>query len=155
MKVSPLDQKMMDNMINGIPPKMTDQQKRSVDKIYYSFLENMYSKRSKSKVEDDQDNFTVEKVAKRAAKQRAEIDKIVYRMELLDKRFHRKMKNLTKNNSPKKQSQRSQSKLVAGSSASRLQGASSSQNMISSHQMSGSFGSLQQNLSKEHLSKMN
>ena len=58
----------MDNMINGIPPKMTDQQKRSVDKIYYSFLENMYSKRSKSKVEDDQDNFTQEKVAKRAAK---------------------------------------------------------------------------------------
>ena len=47
---------------------MTDQQKRSVDKIYYSFLENMYSKRSKSKVEDDQDNFTQEKVAKRAAK---------------------------------------------------------------------------------------
>ena len=61
----------------------------------------MYSKKSKAKVEDDMDNFTQELVAQRAAQTRAEVDKIVYRMELIDRKFHRKMKNLTRPKTPK------------------------------------------------------
>ena len=95
---------MYDNLVNGQAPKMTEEEKRSVDRVYHSFLENMYSKKSKAKVEDLTDNYTPELVAKRAEKMRESLDKLVFRMDLLDRRFERKMKNLKKEDKPKSKS---------------------------------------------------
>ena len=101
LRESPLDKKMMENLVNGIPPKMTEAQRRSVDRVYNSFMENRYSRKGRSKADEDPDNFTQAKVAKRAAATRAAVDKLVHAMELKDKRFQRKMRGLTGPRPPK------------------------------------------------------
>ena len=46
LKVSDLDQKLMDSLTSGVPPKMTKEQKRRVDERYHSFLENRFNTKS-------------------------------------------------------------------------------------------------------------
>ena len=45
---------------------MSEHQRQTVDRIYHNFIDNMYSKRSKSNLEENPEKYTEEQVEMRA-----------------------------------------------------------------------------------------
>ena len=62
----------------------------------------MYSKRSKSHVEENPEKYSEEQVALRAQAHREQVHKIIKQLEPLDKRFYRKLKMMRRESLPSK-----------------------------------------------------
>lgn len=62
----------------------------------------MYSKRSKSHVEENPEKYSEEQVAMRAQVHREQVHKIIKQLEPLDKRFYRRLKAMRRESLPSK-----------------------------------------------------